>query len=127
MARTWEAEGTPAEVALAAPYPSTFATTVGDFLITIPQLLEVLVPEDQPTGNSEGTLATQWLDKVGSCIADEITARVLGIQKLGAKVCGALLARSMRCVSSDCASVALYAAFVHRSAWALCLVCSLDL
>lgn len=87
MSRTWAADGTPSEVALAAPYPSTFATTVGEFLISIPQLLEVLVPEDQPAGNSEGTLATQWLDKIASCIADDLTARVLGIQKLGAKVC----------------------------------------
>lgn len=86
MSQTWAADGTPAEVALAAPYPSSFATTVGDFLIAIPQLLEVLVPEGLPAGASEGTLATQWLDKVASCIADDLTARVLGIQKLGAKV-----------------------------------------
>lgn len=91
MSGTWAATGTPSEVALSAPYPSTFATSVGDFLITVPQLLEVLVPDDQPTGHSEGTLATQWLDKVASCIADDLTARVLGIQKLGAKVCLQLL------------------------------------
>ena len=86
MSQTWAADGTPAEVALSAPYPSTFATTVGEFLINIPQLLEVLVPEGQPPGDSEDTLATQWLDKVASCIADDLTARVLGIQQLGAKV-----------------------------------------
>lgn len=94
MAPTWQASVPEEDLASATPYPSAFAMTIGDFLITLPQLLEVLVPEESPTGGAEGaagadgggTLATEWLDRAASGIVEELQQRVLALPKLGSKV-----------------------------------------
>eukprot|EP00892_Ulva_mutabilis_P000146 jgi/Ulvmu1/10131/UM006_0085.1 len=91
MSVTWQAIAPDEDLAAAAPYPSAFAMTIGDFLITLPQLLEVLVPEDTPAtaadaaGGGDGTLATEWLDRAASSIVEELQRRVLALPKLGSK------------------------------------------
>lgn len=92
MTATWQAAAPESDLAAATPYPSGFAMTVGDFLITLPQLLEVLVPEEEaPTAGdgaaaSSSTLATEWLDRAASGIVEELQQRVLAVPKLGSKV-----------------------------------------
>lgn len=89
MASTWQASAPEHDLAAATPYPSAFAMTVGDFLISLPQLLEVLVPEDGGAAGDGGgggnTLATEWLDRAASSIVEELQQRVLALPKLGSK------------------------------------------
>jgi hypothetical protein len=86
LAAAWAEDASEGELASFAPYPSGFSTTAGEALIMLPQQLEVLVSEEEQ-GSGGGELASQWLDKVASSVADELTSRVMAIPRLGAKVC----------------------------------------
>ena len=58
---------------------------VGEYLIMLPQQLEVLVPEDSDP--DADTPAARWLDKTASAVAEALASKVLSLPKLGAQVC----------------------------------------
>jgi hypothetical protein len=86
MHAVWAEGASDGDLSSFAPYPSSFSTTAGEALIMLPQQLEVLLGEEQGSA-SGGELASQWLDRVASGVAEELTSSVMAIPQLGAKVC----------------------------------------
>ena len=85
MAAVWTEDAPVSSLTAFHPFPSTFATVTGEYLMTLPPLLEVLVPEEEAV-QEESSLAAQWLDRAASAVADDLRARVLSIAPLGGKV-----------------------------------------
>ena len=85
MRETWECETSNAGMPQFSTYASAYATAVGEYLIMLPQQLEVLVPEDSDP--DADTPAARWLDKTASAVAEALASKVLSLPKLGAQVC----------------------------------------
>jgi hypothetical protein len=85
MADVWAQEATVSALTSFSPFPSTFATTVGEYLMALPPMLEVLVP-DEDDALEEHSLASQWLDRAATAVADDLRGKVMAIQKLGSRV-----------------------------------------
>jgi hypothetical protein len=100
MADAWAQDASVLDLAAFHPFPSPYATAVGDDLMGLPPLLEVLVP-DSSEGSGHGvdgerdgegaSLASRWLDRAASALAGDLRERVLAIRRLGSK------ARSVSC------------------------------
>lgn len=83
LADTWVAEGAGDAAGGFGAYANTYATSIGEYLIMLPQQLEVLVPQD--ADEHADTLASQWLDKTATAVADLVADRVIAIPRLGHK------------------------------------------
>ena len=95
MADTWAQDASMSELTAFHPFPSPYATAIGDDLMALPPLLEVLVPDDDAEGDGgvdtggdgdEASLAAQWLDRAATALAADLRERVLAIRRLGSKV-----------------------------------------
>ena len=88
LGAVWAEDASIGDLTTFHPFPAQYATTVGDDLMAMPPLLEVLVPDDdsEAAGGKEEALASTWLDRAATAVADELRKRVLAIQKLGNKV-----------------------------------------
>lgn len=82
---TWAQDASVSELTSFQPYPSQFSTTVGDELMALPPALEVLVPEHETDGSGDAALASIWLDKAATAVAQDLRASTLAIKRLGAK------------------------------------------